>query len=291
METLGLKRFDGYSLYVIFALAIITVLTIVAGVIVSIEDSEEESNSFDITVDNPVIFWEIEQVSPNQDNTQNFDIVVQSNAGVIQNFENLISYGISNNGQYLAIHTDSGIEIVTLSTEERAQVLFEGDSYVGDYGNAFTWSNDNNFFAFGAVNTNNLTDTRIWIVSRDGEISNFIELPLIVEQSDKIRVETVQFSPFNSFLLARAYSEDDFLELNENNEEYQLTELPVRLQVYNIEGTQLEDIQIRDFDTSGSQIYYGWDSLQPGYLEYGIFDSGEEVNPTNAAKITRVKVF
>lgn len=286
MEQNKTNRLNGYSLYIIFSLAVITVLVILIGVIISIEETEKTNEGLDSFT--PAIYWEITKIEPNKDSSQNFDLTLQSNAGVIQNFNNVLSFGISQNGQYLAIHTDNGIEVVDLNNYASKKVVFEGDAYAGDSQEALSWSYDSNYFALGLVNTNNLTDSKIWVIDNNAEIVNSFSANLIVEQSDKVRVGNVYFSPFNKLILARTYSADDQLELKEDGNEYMHTELPVFLSVYNIDGQEVSRYQVRDFEVPSSNVYYQWDSSKEGFVKYGFFET--EIDPNDYTQITRIKL-
>lgn len=273
----------------VIALTIIVPLSIVAAVIVSIESNEDEEEQ---SLPGPTITWEVSEVSPNEDNPQNFNVTLISNSGSIVTYSDVLSYGISNAGNAIAIHINNGIDIINLNEDTSQTIMFSEESYVGDSGDALSWNYNDEYIAFTALNTNNLTDTRIWIISVDGSSVDFIEASLISRQNEsgKVTVDPVYFSPYSNLLLTRSYSEADRLELTSENEEYQLTELPVFLKVFSISGQERDVIEIRDFDESETQIYYNWDVLQENFIEYGVFEADELIDPTNDSVITRVRL-
>ncbi|BCX14316.1 MAG: hypothetical protein KatS3mg085_848 [Candidatus Dojkabacteria bacterium] len=240
----------------------------------------------------PTIFWNIKQVSPNVDNPQHFDLLLESSSGAIKTYRDILSFGLSNSKTMLAIHLNNGIEIIDFINDSSKNVIFSEESYVGDSGNSLSWSFDDNFIAFTAVNTSNINETRVWIISNDGSQIQSFQAPLISWQDEtgKVYVEKIEFSPFNNLLLARTFREEDRLLLNDDNQEYQLTELPVLLTVYDIKGQVVENIEIRDYGSAKDKIYFSWVKDSPGYIKYGVFGEDEEIDPNDMSKLTFIKI-
>jgi hypothetical protein len=273
------------------SLLILVPFSIISAIWVSLEINKIERDN-QIEINTFKIYWEIEKVSPNDDNPQHFDIVLMSNAGAIKNYDNLLSYGLSHSRDHIAIHANNGIEIINLNDDSSQNIIFSEESFVGDSGNSLSWTFDDQYIVFTALNTVNINDTRVWVIKKDGSEINSFNAPIISWQDEtgKVYVEKAISSPFNSLILTRTYREEDLLVLNEDNLEYQLTELPVILSIYTLKGNLVETLEIRDFGDADDKIYFAWDLENQGFIKYGIFSSSEEIDPNDISKLNFIKI-
>ncbi len=250
---------------------------------------ENEDDRIDTNIDTD-IFWDIEMIQSNPQNSQNFNLTVMSNAGQLRVYEDLISFGLSRDGHKLAVNSTKGLEIITLNDDSRKLITPPLEQFAGDSGNVISWNFDTNYFAISIVNTKSFTDTRIWIFDSNGQLFKEIQTHIPVKQSEKALVEPVQFASANNALLSRTYKVVDSLELKEDGNQYSLYELPAYLTVYDLNGKIVKDIMIRDFDTTGTQIYLSWDLRNPKLVKYGIFGKSEPIDPSLEYKFTKISI-
>ncbi len=213
-------------------------------------------------------YWYIQKVTPDKNNK--FTLAVQSSIGNVRNYENIISYGLSQSGRYLALHNIEGIYIIDLEDESRKTVAAPVDKFFGDIGEVFSWNNDDEYFALPVVVQSPKQHTEVWIYKKDGTLYSTITADIPVSESGKSIVEPVYFSKKDNILLIRTYKTDDLSFVQDSSKKYSLYDLPIYLDTYNLEGKMIEEFNVRDYDTTGTNIIYFWNQTAD-YIEYYIY--------------------
>ena len=213
-------------------------------------------------------YWFIEKITPDvASNT--FALDIKSNIGNVRNYSGILSYGISQTGQLLAIHNNEGVFIINLDDESKRNIKTPQDKFSGDFGEVIDWSKNDEYFAIPVV-VQNPTRTEVWVYTTKGELYTSISANIPVSESGRSVVEPVYFSNRSNILLLRTYKQDDLDFIQQGSAPYSTYSLPIYLNTYSIQGKMIQEFNIRDYDETGSNMIYMWDE-DSNYIEYFIY--------------------
>jgi hypothetical protein len=189
--------------------------------------------------------WEIEKVTTTGGS---FVLELQSSIGNLRRYSGLKSYGLSNDGKTLAVSTDAGIELIDLATEKSTPITL-AFAFSGDFGEALSWSHDNQEIAFIASKNLSSSEANLIVINTKGEVISqaLSSFSYSVASGSKVFFPA-KFSPTNKVILTRTFD-------NQNNRD----ELdPAQLKLFNIAGTIRKEIPLRDAVPKLDQITYTW---------------------------------
>lgn len=277
---------------IVILLVLIAFFTIVIAATLAAQLSKQATpTSTDITsgtVDN--LYWKLDKIEPATENKGQFNITVGSNAGTIRNYKDLFSFGLSQDRQLLAVNSQRGLEIINLKEDTRTAVKVPGDQYSGDLENSITWSTDSKLFALSIINNKDVNDTRIWVFTKDGELQKEIKTTLPTYSGVRITVEPVQFSKQGTMLLTRTYNVKDTEDTKEDGSAYTVEELPIYLTVFDMNGTVVKNLMVRDYNLNKSTVYYTWDLKKERFIDYLVYSKGDSIDPTQDYLFTKVSI-
>lgn len=275
--------------FVVVAAFLVTISSVTLAY--QIKKVEDENNSTeDSAQESHQLYWEITKIEPNSDNSSQFDITIESNAGNIRNYKGLYSFGISKDGTKLATNSLRGLEIIDLESDTAKSVSTPTEVFRGDSGNVISWSSSGKYFALSIINNQNVTDTRIWIFNDTGDIQKEITAFLPTYEGSVISVEPVYFSKNGELLLTRTYLSEDMNEVKEDGSKYKVGELPIFLTVFDVGGKKVKEFMVRDFDTQESNILYGWDQRNDKFIKYYVFEKGQTPDFSSDYLFTKIAI-
>lgn len=269
---------------IVIAATVLTILT----AIVSAQLAMEQSNNQQETVQEYPIFWDINKSQPS-DTSNQFDLTLTSNAGNIRTYTNLISYGLSKNGQYLAANSANGLEIIDLNEDNKIKVVTH--SFGGDYGNSIGWTYDSEHFALSIINNLDPKDTAILIFDKEGTLTKELAVNIPTKITDKVIVEPVQTSPRENLILIRTYKAEDQEFVKADGSDYSVSELPIYLTILRPTGEVLEEYNVRDYDEGTTEIEYQWDFRRAGVVKYVLYNVNALPDFSNDFIFTKLKIY
>lgn len=213
-------------------------------------------------------YWFIESVTPDE-TSSTFSLNMKSSVGNIRNYSGVLSYGLSKNGQLLAIHNNEGVFIVSLEDESKKSIKTPQDKFSGDLGEVINWNRNDSYFAIPVL-VPNPSHTEVWVYTDKGELYTSIAVNMPVSETGKTIVEPAYFSNKTDVLLLRTYKQDDLDFIQEGATPYSKYNLPIYLNTYSIQGKMIQEFNIRDYDDQGSNMVYMWDH-DSNYIKYVIY--------------------
>lgn len=215
-------------------------------------------------------YWFIEKVTPDT-TTSNFTLNMKSNVGNVRTYSEILSYGLSQNGQLLTIHNNEGVFIINLEDESKKNIKTPQDKFSGDVGEVIDWNKDDSYFVLPVL-IPEPNRTEVWVYTKDGDLYTTINADIPVSETGKTIVEPVYFSKKSDILLTRTYKKDDLEFIQQGDAPYSIYDLPVYLNTFNLKGDMIQEYEIRDYETEESNVIYFWDE-NSNYIQYNIYTS------------------
>src|SRR5690606_621279 len=240
--------------------------------------------------DNGQRFWHIDKAEPSESNGGLYKLTLISNAGNLRYYDNVRSYGLSQSREYLTLVSNESITTIKLIDEEQTTAKLPAQKFSSSFGDQVTWNYDNTSFALAVYTEDKTNQTKIWIFDLNGDLIKEIEANLPVSM-DKKTIEPILFSKGGNFILARTYKALDAEEVKEDGSNYKVTELPIYLTVYDLNGDIIKEVMVRDYDEKGSTtVFYQWNLRDSTYLEYILHGRNEKIDPYQSYLFTKVKI-
>lgn len=192
--------------------------------------------------------WMIDQATVSGDGT--FTLRMMSSIGNLRTYTGVRSYGLSNSGRILALSTDATFQLINLADDSATEFLLPF-AYSGDYGEAITWSPNDDNFAFVVSNETDSLGATLVIMDADGEVVQEVQdLFASYSINGETKFFPAVFSPTNKLILTRTY-EDTSLPVERD---------PAVLKVFNLAGSVRKEISLRDGVPTEDQISYMWNA-------------------------------
>ncbi len=234
-----------FSFTVIF---LVSLLAASFGIRVWYANHREEKTITDGTLEDAT--WAVQTVIPSSTGDGTVSLTVVSSIGNIRTYSGVRSYGISNNGQTLAVSTDTNFKFIDLASNSEKALLLPF-AYAGDRGEAISWSPTDEEIAIIVTNVTDGNIDLLMIIDRDGEEVARVkdDFAYFMQDGEKVYYPP-KFSPTSKLVLTRTFEDEE-----------KAADLdPANLKIFNILGGLRKEIAVRDGVTKSDQIIYFWNT-------------------------------
>lgn len=254
---------------------LVVAMAFLFSLIYRVQQAQLEQNTRPGTLE--TAFWETSTLTPSLENPGHFDLTVISSIGNLRRYPNIRSFGISNGGQKLAISTDQSFSVVDLR-DNSSTILDLPFAYVGDSGEALSWSDDDQYIAFTAISEPENPKSQLIIIKVDDASAKVISENFAYsgDRSNPI-LYPAKFSPLGKFILTRVF-DGDHPQLAETS-----------LIMYDTLGNLRKEIIVRAEVPQNDQIVYMWDDTGR-YVYYLVTKTNKIVNYANLNQFIKVLV-
>ncbi len=223
-------------------------------------------------------YWTITKVSPNANGDKvGYTVNVMSSIGNIRTYSNVQSYGLSNDRRHIVLSIASNMDIVNLADDVHTPVTMPF-AYSGDLGNVISWSAQDKYFALTVMKNQDTNDTHLLIFTDKGALVKDVTGKFAYGTTAGMNATfPAKFSPTSNLLLARTYKTDDLAIYSTATKPYTISQLPVYLNIYNLQAESRAEYPIRDADDTGANVIYTW-SMDGNYIRYALVKGDKEIN-------------
>lgn len=231
-----------------------------------------------------VRFWSVESVTPIGNL---YTVSLVSNAGNLKTFQDIASFGLSNDRTLIVVNSGNEIKIINLNSEQITLAKIPSQQYAGNVGESISWKSDNSKFAMGIYTDSKAENEKVWIFKVDGSFESEIDTNLVSEGGS---ISKVSYQPEGNLVMTKTYKISDSEDLKSDGASYLKSELPIYLTIYNENGELVDEIMARDFDTSQTDVFYKWDNNQDNLVDYLVYKKTDDVNPNQEFLFTKVLI-
>ena len=232
-------------------------------------------------------FWFIDKVEPVG---SRYKIDLSSNAGNLRTYENLVSFGLSRDREFIVLNTGNEIKIVKLIDQTSKNIEIPSQKFGGNVGDYISWDSEDQYFTMGVYTDDNQEAGSIWIFDTEGKLVKEIKSKLALDRDNSNKVSPVIFSNTNTYLLARTYKETDYSDRKEDGSKYNILELPIYLSVYNLEGEVIKEIMVRDFDMEKTNLFYTWDTKGIDTVAHYLYPQNGKLDINQDYLFTKIRI-
>lgn len=287
------KRFSAKDFALIALLVLIAVLITIGLIYFEVRLREKVQNievSSEQTLDNNDTgqrYWLVDSIEPVN---ALYKINLSSNAGNIRTYSDVVSFGLSQDREYIALNLGNEIRIIKLIDETSITAQIPSQMYAGSLGESIAWDRKNEHFAIASYINSEPKQGIIWIFNLDGSLHKEIKTELAFDAANMFTIQPIEFSSTSDLLLARTYKISDSEDLKEDGTAYTNFELPIYLTTFDLEGNIKKDLMIRDFSTDKTNVYYKWDNKNIDTISYYIYPISAVFNPSQDYLFTKVRI-
>lgn len=281
-KTLSAKGSDKIMLTLVFVM-FITMLTIVVVLLAGLISRDIQSSataSTDNTNTLEAAGWIISKAEPTGTTLK---ITATSSIGNVRTYENVRSFGMSNDGTRLALSTATDLNLIDMPTNTSTKVELPY-AYYGDMGEQISWANDDTFFTIAGFKELTDDEGHILIFTAEGKLAQDIRTQIALTFVDGQKVAAkAKFSPDRKLIVVRTYNLED----HQIEPDVAIANLPAALTVFNLEGQPHETVYIGE--TAGKQLIYTWGESSHK-LRYLLTDGNNEINYASEQGFTLVGI-
>lgn len=270
-----LKRFSKKDYLIIVLLVLISIALTLSLIYLEANFLSPRANSNNTILSNNTNerFWIIEEVNAI---AGKYDLELISNIGNIRRYDGATSFGISNDTKMLVINTQTELKIYDLDDDSFILADLPPKQFSGSVGDSISWDRNSELFAMNVLLQDSENSGEVWIFNKDGSFLR--SFPVNPKRTLDGVVSSVQFSPFSDLILVPVFNEIDMGDTKEDGSEYSILELPVYLKIFDFDGALVEELMIRDYDTSKRMVIYKWDNKYVDTINYYVVQNEESIN-------------
>lgn len=270
-----LKRFSKKDYLIIVLLVLISIALTLSLIYLEANFLSPRANSNNTILSNNTNerFWIIEEVNAI---AGKYDLELISNIGNIRRYDGATSFGISNDRKMLVINTQTELKIYDLDDDSFILADLPPKQFSGSVGDSISWDRNSELFAMNVLLQDSENSGEVWIFNKDGSFLR--SFPVNPKRTLDGVVSSVQFSPFSDLILVPVFNEIDMGDTKEDGSEYSILELPVYLKIFDFDGALVEELMIRDYDTSKRMVIYKWDNKYVDTINYYVVQNEESIN-------------
>lgn len=270
-----LKRFSKKDYLIIVLLVLVSIALTLSLIYLEANFLSPRANSNNTILSNNTNerFWIIEEVNAI---AGKYDLELVSNIGNIRRYDGATSFGISNDRKMLVINTQTELKIYDLDNDSFILADLPPKQFSGSVGDSISWDRNSELFAMNVLLQDSENSGEVWIFNKEGSFLR--SFPVNPKRTLDGVVSSVQFSPFSDLILVPVFNEIDMGDTKEDGSEYSILELPVYLKIFDFDGVLVEELMIRDYDTSKRIVIYKWDNRYVDTINYYVVQNQESIN-------------